>query len=400
MNFQRKQILGLLLVGVAQSLCGCLGPLGVHQVRSQYNDAIRTTNDEELLLNLVRLRYKESPSFLPVTGLTSQFEMDVGATGRGGVDRGGASNYGEGTLSFADRPTITFTPQRSPELTKALLSHISLETLYLFGTTGYDVDVLLRLFVRNVNGLESANGGHGSAPHDPADVSEFLAAAELMTHLQHQRLVVLALENRPNDVPDAPPFQTLSAQDLVRIKEAGFGVRVLGENKGFVLTKTVPVRTVRVAPAALGSAEVLEWERLMRLKPGLESYELEDAPEGQLKSIEPAGLRTKITITTRSVLEVMHLMSQAVALPEPQDCQDATPVAQETIGELLRIHSQCSRRRPKSAAVAVNYRGSWFYIDDSEQESKKTLALFNELFRLQRIGAAEGQPVLTLPVGR
>ena len=63
---------------------GCFGPTAIRQTRDRYNEAIRQTNDEELLLNLVRLRYNEHPSFLPVTGLNSQFELSAGA------DAGGA----------------------------------------------------------------------------------------------------------------------------------------------------------------------------------------------------------------------------------------------------------------------------------------------------------------------
>src|SRR5262245_27974183 len=37
--------------------CGCLGPRAVQCTRARYNEVIQNTNNEELLLNLVRLRY-------------------------------------------------------------------------------------------------------------------------------------------------------------------------------------------------------------------------------------------------------------------------------------------------------------------------------------------------------
>ncbi|MGB1881610.1 MAG: hypothetical protein ACPHTD_12920, partial [Gammaproteobacteria bacterium] len=55
--------------------------------------------------------------------------------------------------------------------------------------------------------------------------------------------------------------------------------------------------------------------------------------------------------------------------------------------------------RPASAAVAVNYRGHWFYIDDSDIDSKSTFALLGQLFALQSDADKTGAPVLTLPVG-
>jgi hypothetical protein len=122
---------------------------------------IQTSDQEDLLLNLVRLRYLEDPGFLPVMGLTAQFEVDAGALGRGGTDRGGASHYGEANMSFADRPTITFVPQRSSELTKGLLTRIPLETLFLSVVNVADEGRLLRLFVRNLNGIDNAGEGDG-----------------------------------------------------------------------------------------------------------------------------------------------------------------------------------------------------------------------------------------------
>ena len=70
----------------------------------------------------------------------------------------------------------------------------------------------------------------------------------------------------------------------------------------------------------------------------------------------------------------------------------------DVIGDIFRVY--VSKHRPKTAYLAVPYRGYWFYIEDTDTSSKITLTIFSELFRLQRSGAAEGQPLLTLPVGR
>jgi hypothetical protein len=92
-------------------------------------------------------------SFLPITNITAQFEFDAGALGRGGLDRGGASNYGQGQLGFADRPTLSFDPRRSPELTKALLRRFDLETFDLLDAAGWDKDRLFGLLIEEINGV-------------------------------------------------------------------------------------------------------------------------------------------------------------------------------------------------------------------------------------------------------
>jgi hypothetical protein len=397
-----------LLPGLTGGICGCLGPKAVHFTRSRSNDVIQVSNNEELLLNLVRLRYLESPGFLPVSGLTAQFEADAGVLGRGGMDRGGPSNYGEGTLNFADRPTITFAPQRSPELTKGLLTQIPLETIYLFAANGFDDARLLRLFVRNINGIDNAGSGGSSSPLTRPEFAEFRHVAGLLSQIQRQRNVVLAVENRQVDVPDAVPIQTLTTEDLLKISAAGQGVRPLADKKGYALTRSKSVRLLRVLPEAAHSAQMVELTDALRLKPNQETYDVEEVVEGQLRPTDLDADRVKITVTTRSVLEVMYLLSKAVAVPEEHACQGIVIETRNPDGSLFNwdevlgdlFHVEFSKHKPKNAYLSVPFRGYWYYIDDTDTSSKVTLSLFSDLFRLQRLGAAEGQPLLTLPVGR
>jgi hypothetical protein len=406
-----KRLVLAVLCGVAvTALGGCLGPFAVYHTRARYNEVIQCTNNEELLLNLVRLRYLENPGFLPVTGLTAQFEGSLGATYRNGVDRGPLySNYGEGQLGFADRPTLSFAPQRSPELTKGLLNRIPLEVLYLFSANGEDVDRDLRLFVRNINGIENAGDGGGPTPATPPEFAEFRQVTGLIRELRHRRAALLGEESREVELPFPVPLDARGTPDLAAIKAAGYGLKALPDGKGYVLTQTKTVRVLRIRPDAVAWPEVLELTRLLRLRPGLTSYDVEEILEGQFPPTDEAdGQRTKITMTMRSVLEVMYILSQTVRVPPEHVCAGLVPVTadangtsfdwDEVIGDLFQV--QWSKRKPKKAFVAVCYRGYWFYLDDCDAASKVTLGLFADLFRLQRLGAAEGQPLLTLPVGR
>src|SRR5271156_5584694 len=66
---------------------GCLGPKAIKYTRLRYNEVVRDTNDEQLLINIVRLRYADSPVFIDLPSITSQFEV-VGH----GNDLGGYGN--------------------------------------------------------------------------------------------------------------------------------------------------------------------------------------------------------------------------------------------------------------------------------------------------------------------
>src|ERR1700722_19027707 len=93
---RRSQRLVILLAGVV-SLSGCLGPKAVRYTRLRYNEVVRDTNDEQLLINIVRLRYADSPVFIDLPNITSQFELSGGTGYLGGYGnqfKGGTTSLG------------------------------------------------------------------------------------------------------------------------------------------------------------------------------------------------------------------------------------------------------------------------------------------------------------------
>jgi hypothetical protein len=64
----------------------------------------------------------------------------------------------------------------------------------------------------------------------------------------------------------------------------------------------------------------------------------------------------------------------------------------------MQIHS--AKQRPAAPYVAVQYRGSWFYISDDDLTSKSTFSLLMQLFALQAGEVKATGPILTLPVSR
>ena len=394
--------LALFLVATAG---GCLGPNSIRQTRHRYNEVIQRTNQEELLLNLVRLRYNEHPSFLPVSGLNAQFEATAGGDFRGGVERSGVDSFGTGQLRFADRPTVTFAPQRSPELTRALLTQVDLDTLYLFSKEGWGPDRVVRLFVRTINGIDNASSGGGPIPPDPPEFAEFRTLSDLLASLEARRVAIMTTENRSADVADIVPVAAIGAQDAVALKKEGLGVRALGPDRGYQLTHARPVKIVQIEPGSTNSPDVLGLVQILGLPPYRAAYDVEEAPQGQVR--HGPGPHEKFTFTTRSILEVMYLLSKTVAVPEEHVLEGLAPITRNAdgtpfnwcmvTGDLFRV---CvSKHRPNAAYVSVQYRGYWYSIDDRDAATKVTLNLFNELLRLQKSGIAEGQPVLTLPVG-
>ena len=110
----------------------------------------------------------------------------------------------------------------------------------------------------------------------------------------------------------------------------------------------------------------------------------------------------------RSVIGIMFFLSQGVEVPSQHEAEGRVTITldeegqrfdwKRITGDLLRIRS--SEEFPKNAYSVIAYRGSWFYIDDSDLESKSTFSLLSQLLALQAGDIEPAGPVLTLPVAQ
>jgi hypothetical protein len=228
----------------------------------------------------------------------------------------------------------------------------------------------------------------------------------VLRDLQRDGLLELGYEERPIQLSDPVPADAVVGADLVAAAREGYSLRAADEADTFVLTGTRQVPVWRMSPQAAGSPAAVEALELLGLDPQQERFEL------RLAAAQPppeaiTGARTTIDISTRSLLGSLFYISQAVEVPESHrrrgyvtttlDEEDQPFDWSEVTGDLLRVH--CQAMPPRDAAVAVRYRGWWFYIENDDLTSKSTFALLGQLFALQAGGARSVPPVLTLPVG-
>ena len=75
----RTALFGLLISSGLWTLGGCasVGPDMLKVERINYNVALQNMNDEQMLLNLVRLRYRNTPIFLDVASISTQFTIEA-----------------------------------------------------------------------------------------------------------------------------------------------------------------------------------------------------------------------------------------------------------------------------------------------------------------------------------
>jgi hypothetical protein len=63
-------------VVLTASGCATRGPAAICVQRARYSAAIQQTTDEQLLQNIVRLRYGQTPTFLEIAGIVVQLSVD------------------------------------------------------------------------------------------------------------------------------------------------------------------------------------------------------------------------------------------------------------------------------------------------------------------------------------
>jgi len=113
----------IVLLGVG---CSSIGPQTIPRDRFDYVEAIRDSAKEQMLLNMVGLRYAEAPLFLRVTSVISQYSIDgrVSAAAPPYELQAAAAPPLGVSGGYADRPTITYTPMSGAEFTRSVMTPI------------------------------------------------------------------------------------------------------------------------------------------------------------------------------------------------------------------------------------------------------------------------------------
>ena len=79
-----------------------IGPHALRTGRGAYNSVLQQTSNEQLLLNLVRMRYCDTPAFFEVVGVTTSFDQEATLGSSATIPEFAANTYGvSGGLRFA-----------------------------------------------------------------------------------------------------------------------------------------------------------------------------------------------------------------------------------------------------------------------------------------------------------
>jgi hypothetical protein len=352
-------IMGMFFTTVACTGCSRLGPASISKGRAAYNEAITRTDDEQMLMSIVRSRYGETYDMLAVTAIAANIRFRATA----GVEAGfGPSSSYDGNLvpfsggvAYEENPTITYAPANSVHYVRELLMPIPLDILIMTVRATAFPGHVFTVLVQRVNDIRNPDFLAPSAKPDP----RFARFIELIEEMGGEGLTYWA-----KDPDERFEFD-------------------------MVITNYAPAYSEKVR------------ELLTMLGLPLPEDESEDV-------IVPVGFALRadevdaIGITTRSTLDLIEILRATVQVPE-EHAREGLAISYPRVGlpgEGVRISS--SAKRPKNAWLAVEYRDYWFSIEESDQVTKALFRTTSTLWKASIAGGAGNQtaPVLTVPVSR
>src|SRR5262249_7931184 len=182
---------------------GCaFGPKVLEKSHGRYNEAVRRVDEEQLLRNIVRMRYNETALDLNVSSIAAQYELDGSAESRpfcvapkpgirNVISRTFTKILPDVSVSGANRPTISLVPGDTGEAVQRFLAPISTDPLVFLFQTSWPVSTVTRLWVERLNGVPNATAASGPPQRGAPDFARFRRIAELLQAVPAEKLATI-----------------------------------------------------------------------------------------------------------------------------------------------------------------------------------------------------------------
>ena len=210
-----------LIMALGVALAGCIASPGSQSIRrnySNYNQTIHYNQSQQMLLNLVRMRYRESPLFLKVgaVSVSYNFELTGGARLGSVLDE---PDYGvEAGGTVAETPTVTYTPIEGDTFVKQMLTEVDQSTLILLFRSGWPIETLCHILVEQI-------GSSYNSADDPT-YPEFESTVSRLATAQHEhrltgsvidKKVFLQIKDAAEKTVETIPLENIHLRSFVDI---------------------------------------------------------------------------------------------------------------------------------------------------------------------------------------
>jgi hypothetical protein len=339
--------------------CRHYGPPSIAADRIPYNQAIASSWKEQTLLNIVRLRYMDTPFFVDVPQITSGYTLQAIATANGGIfppvsqlasfaQQLGLTLNLQG--AYQDRPTISYLPQTGSQFIRNLTTPINPGSVLFLLQSGYPADIVFNLTVDSINGVRNRSVSGGQLrPADP----EFIQVVQTIRKAQISGHVGIRVE-----------------QDKDKKESVAF----------FIRDKDIDVELAK---------ELAGVRKALRLDP--------DRTDFRVTFGAAATNPNEIAILSRSIIRILQELATFVEVPLKDLASGSAPSLGEYESDTqppFRVFN--GAEKPCDSFAAVCYEGHWFWIEKSDFYSKRTMGYLLVLLALADTGEKAGLPVITV----
>jgi hypothetical protein len=354
-----------LIIIITVSGCSAFGPGHIKGDRFNYGKAINISEKEQMLTNLVRLRFGDVPMFVDVssvvTGYTYTGTLGVAGTRNlpGPIGETLDTITGNSGVEYSETPTISYTPVSGEDFARRLLQPLPIGYLFSIAQSGWPVELLLLIGIERINDMENMS----------AEFNGARTQNEIGKYLRFKDLVDLMLQ-------------------LMRRRVMEFTRK---EDDGSIYLIIAPY----LPPDAIDLLNTF------RTRLNLDSDTIEYRVVGRTTKRHS----DEISIQTRSLLGMMNFLTKGIDIPDKlSEISDgmlsgATPELSSRRVP-LPLHIAAGKGKPKNAFTAIRYERNWFYIPKTDIQSKQVFSLLRYLFQLQTPPSEGTTPLLTLPTSR
>ena len=193
---------------LAASLCSCATPRATAPITRDtlaYSTEVARAQQEQLLLNIVRLRYNDPVSFVEIERMTTEDNRSIGLglASAIGLDDGPFNEVlgGDAAVGRSETPTAIYNVLRGSAYAQQLLQPVSPESIFLLSQSGWSVERLLLCCVARIGDLDNARSAAGPTPEMLPDNKNFRELARLMRRLQLSGDLLVQVFNDKDGVP-------------------------------------------------------------------------------------------------------------------------------------------------------------------------------------------------------
>ncbi len=331
--------------------CATVGPNSIPRDQFNFNAAINAASSEQLLLNLVRLRYNEQPTFLKVSSVVNQYTRSAAANVSGTTGDGFSGNSVGGGVgaSWSNTPTITYLPISGKEFSQNLLTPLPPGSLLGLIQSGWPIDLVMKTAVWTINGV-----------HDEVA--------------------------RPSGRREADP----ELEELWEIWRDLTSKAVIGFKRNAANSQGAEL-FIRRRDTDAHASQIARFREILNLTDTVNSYPIRYG----LIQEDP----TEIVVITGSVWEIMLNLTWYWEAPIEHVASGRTESGYEKQDPtaLPPIAVKFSKEKPDDAYIDVFTNDYWYYIDQNDRQSKRYFSFIHLILNLVENQIPNQAPTLTLP---